>query len=193
MSKRCQCCRNASSACYFINCFSVSPLQRVLWKLYLEGRVNKYLSLYSQCYFITLFLQKKTIVSFLKKSLSLSAEMRLGEQRTVFFHNSILFLKHTEMIEPILKHSKLKCSPSYSRWGPFILFCFFVHRVMTDLPSLLAHLPLRQVTGKGRMISENKIKMPARLFVLWREGSICSHLCMWHCCAWEFTQLSESP
>lgn len=40
----------------------------------------------------------------------------------------------------------------------YTLLLFFVHRVMTDLPSLLAHLPLRQVTGKGSKVSGKKKK-----------------------------------
>lgn len=51
--------------------------------------------------------------------------------------------------------------------GPFMLFCFFVYRVMTDPPSLLAHPPLRQVTGKGSNASEN------------RDENICLHVVLW--------------
>lgn len=151
------CCCNTNSACYLILCFSLSPLQRILWKFCLEGRVNKDLSLHSQCCFIIIFLQKKRnyVISAKEKTLSLSADMRLGEQHTVFFHICGVFFWNTfRWMEPFLKHSKLKCSHSFCRLGPFILFCFFVHRVMTDLPSPLAHLTLRQVTGKGRKISE---------------------------------------
>lgn len=73
--------------------------------------------------------------------------------------------------------------------GPFMLFCFFVYRVMTDPPSLLAHPPLRQVTGKGSNASEN------------RDENICLHVCavrrkehrMWHCCARQLTHFFGSP
>lgn len=129
MSKRCILIRAASSACYLIICFSVALLQRMLWKFWLEGRINKDLSLHSQCCFIILFPQKKAIVSFLqkKKNVSLSAEMRLGEQNTVFFHISGFFFWNAfRWMEPFLKYSRLKCIHRFSRLGPFILFCFFL-------------------------------------------------------------------
>lgn len=69
-----------------------------------------------------------------------------------------------------------------------MLFYFFVYRVMTDPPSLLAHPPLRQVTGKGSKASEK------------RDQIICLHICsmrreccVWHCCAWELTHWFRSP
>lgn len=189
VSKRCfgvpcwGCCI-ASSACCLIPGFWC-PLCKehfftLGWKEELTTICHCIVSAVSSFFFLR---KKKQLCHFCKRKSFVSAEIRLEEQHTVFFSYFWLFYWNTfRWMGLFLKYSKLKCSQGFSRLGLFILFCFFVHRVMTDLPSPLAHLLLRQVTGTGRKILKNKIKMPACLFVLWREGSICSCLCLWHCC-----------
>lgn len=159
-----------------IICFSVSILQRILWNFGLDGRVNIDLSLHCQCCLIFVFfsLEKNNCaISAKEKASLLSAEMICGEQCGLcFFHVCFFFWSIFRWMEPILKPIKWKCAHSFSRLGPFILFYLFIHRVMTDLPSLLDHLPLRQVTGKGSKVSGKKRGEKKK-----RDQNACLHIC----------------
>lgn len=94
--------------------------------------------------------KKSSCVISVKEGNFVSAEMTWETTYSAFSYFWLFFWNTLRWMELFLKHSKLKCSQSFSRLEPFTLFCFFVHRVRTDLPSLLAHLPLRQVTGKAK-------------------------------------------
>lgn len=157
-----------------IICFSVSILQRILWRFGLDGRVNIDLSLHCQCCLIfVFFLGEDQLCHFCKRKsfIAFCRDEMWGTMCFVFFHFFFFFWSVFRWMEPILKPIKWKCAHSFSRLGPFILFYLFIHRVMTDLPSLLDHLPLRQVTGKGRKVSGKKKRKKKR------DQNACLHIC----------------